>query len=315
VNATAKLSPKQKFLSVLPLSHVFEQVIGFLVLLSNRTTIVYIRTLKTRDLFEAFHEERITNAAVVPRLLELIHAGILQKVKNKEKFISQVQSIGKLPLVFRKIIFHKIHQKFGGRIRYFVCGGAPLDESVEMFYDAIGLRIVQGYGLTESSPVLTTNTPVRKKLGSVGKAVPGVKIKISSDEEVLAKGDNITQGYYKNPKKTKEIFEDGWLKTGDLGHLDDEGNLFLKGRKKDMIVTSAGINVYPEDIEQVLNKLPGVMDSCVIGTKAKKGEEIHAVLLLKEKADLKSIITEANKKLDDSQKIQHHSAWPHEDCL
>ncbi|MFH1064407.1 MAG: AMP-binding protein [Candidatus Woesearchaeota archaeon] len=313
VNATARLFPKQTFLSVLPLSHVFEQVAGFLVLLSNRTTIVYLKTLKTRDLFEAFQDEQITNAAVVPRLLELIHTGILQKVKNKEKFTSLVQSIGKLPLMFRRAIFNKIHKKFGGRMTYFVCGGAPLDESVEKFYDAIGMRIVQGYGLTESSPVLTTNTPVRKKTGSVGKALPGVNIKISASGEVLAKGDNITQGYYKNPKKTKELFEDSWLKTGDLGYLDDEGNLFLKGRKKDMIVTSAGINVYPEDIEHVLNRLPGVRDSCVIGTRAKNGEEIHAALLLKEETDPAAMVAAANQKLDGSQKIQHHSVWPHED--
>lgn len=311
LNKVERIKPRFKFLSVLPLSHVFEQMIGLFIPLFNKATIVYIRTLKTKALFEAFSEERITNVAVVPRLLELIHSGILKKVKDegKEKqFFSILKIAGKLPNSLRRTLFCKIHKKFGKNINYFMCGGATLDKELEEFYNAIGIPLLQGYGLTETSPVLTSNTLRNRRIGSVGALIPGVDIKID-EKEVLAKGDSMTQGYYKNPRQTKELFENGWLRTGDLGYLDKDGFLFLKGRKKDLIVTSAGVNIYPEDLEAVINKMEGVKDSCVIGVNGK----IHAVLLLKKGASAKKIIDEANKKLDSSQKIQNYSPWTYED--
>lgn len=311
LNLVERVKPSFRFLSVLPLSHVFEQMIGLFIPLFNKATIVYIRTLKTKALFKAFSEERITNMAVVSRLLQLIYSGILKKVKDqgKEKqFFLVLKISGKLPYILRKFLFRKIHKKFGSHINYFMCGGATLDPDLEKFYSAVGIILLQGYGLTETSPVLTSNSLKERRIGSVGKVIPDVDIKIS-EKEILAKGDSITQGYYKNPKQTKELFKDGWLRTGDLGYLDKDGFLFLKGRKKDLIVTSAGVNIYPEDLESVLNKIEGVKDSCVIGINGK----IHAVLLLNKGANAKKIIEEANKKLDSSQKIQNYSVWPYED--
>ncbi len=221
----------------------------------------------------------------------------------------------KLPFSLRRILFSKIHKKFGNNINYFLCGGAVLDKELEGFYEAIGIPILQGYGLTETSPVLTSNILKDRKLGSVGKVIPGVEIKIDKNKEILAKGDSITPGYYKNPTKTRELFKGGWLKTGDLGYFSKDRFLYLKGRKKDMIVTAAGINIYPEDLEEVINKIEGVKDSCVIGIegKKKKKEDTHADLLLKKKSNAKQIISKANKKLDASQKIKDYSVWPYED--
>jgi len=316
LNEIESVSSKFRFLSVLPLSHVFEQMASFFLPLYNKSTIVYIRTLKSRALFEALREEKITHVAMVPRLLNLIRSGILQKVKaaKKEKqFSFALRVAGKLPISLRKLLFGKVHKKLGNKLEYFICGGAPLDEELENFYGAIGIPIVQGYGLTETSPVLTTNLFKDKMVGSVGKVVPGVKIKISVDGEILARGSSITQGYYKNQKKSRELFKGGWLRTGDLGLFDDRGFLFLKGRKKDIIVTSAGVNIYPEDIENVLNKIVGVKDSCVIEMETKQGEDVYAVLLLKERANAKRIVSQTNKLLDSSQQIKQFSVWPFED--
>ena len=319
LNKIEKIKAEFKFLSVLPLSHIFEQTVEFFVPLSNKSTIAYIGTIKVSTLFKAFAEEKPTHMAIVPRLLQLIYSGILQKVrdKGKEKQFSLALKIArKLPYTPRKILFREIHKKFGNKLQYFICGGAPLDKELEQFYDTIGLPIVQGYGLTETSAVLTANLLEQRKLSSIGTIIPSVRIKINKEGEVLAKGLGMTQGYYKNPAKTKQLFEYGWLKTGDLGYIDKEGFLYLKGRKKDLIVTAAGVNVYPEDLEGVLNKISGVKDSCVIGRETEKGEEIYAVLLLEKganKAKVKQIIAEANKELDVAQKIQGYSVWRDED--
>jgi long-chain acyl-CoA synthetase len=304
LNQLERIHKNFRFLSVLPLSHVFEQVIGFFIPLSNKATIVYIRTLKASALFEAFQEEKITNTVIVPRLLELIRSGILQKVKNEKLFLGLVKGIGNLPLILRRILLWKLHVKFGN-IKYFMVGGAVLDPELEKFYENIGIPILQGFGLTETSPVLTTNVLLDRKVGCVGRIVPGVELKIE-EGEVLAKGDSITQGYYKNPKKTKELFKEGWLRTGDLGEMKKD-YLYLKGRQKDLIVTAAGVNIYPEDIEAVLNRIPDVKDSCVI----EAGGKIHAVLL--GKVNAKKVVAEANTRLDESQKIQNYSLWPYED--
>ncbi len=316
LNKIEKIDSMFRFLSVLPLSHVFEQMVGFFIPLSNKSTIVYIKSLKASALFKAFNQEKITNAVMVPRLLQLIYSGIIKKVKDKNKekqFNLLLRFSEKLPFGLRKILFRKIHHKFGNRINYFMCGGAPLDRELERFYNATGFLILQGYGLTETSPVLTANTSKEWRLGSVGKPVPGVDIMVDKNKEILAKGDSITKGYFRDPKKTKELFKGSWLRTGDTGYMDKDSFLFLKGRKKDMILTPAGINIYPEDVESAINNIDGVRDSCVIGIETKKKEEIHAVLLISGKAGAKQIIAKANKELDASQKIQDYTVWPYED--
>lgn len=321
LGSVAGISERDRFLSILPLSHVFEQVAGFLVPYHCQATIVYAHSpAAIRDLLK---EYQITVMAAVPEFLRLLLSKIESRAAEKGKkklfdallhFSSQIGSPAAGHMLFRSL-----HKNLGGCLRTIASGGAVLDPSLEKKWNALGLVILQGYGLTETSPVLTTNTFRDRRPGSVGKALPGVQIKIAPDGEVLAKGPNVFGGYFKNEARTKEVFtDDGWFCTGDIGELDKDGFLFLKGRKKYVILGPGGQNVYPEDIETELNKLPGIKDSCVVGLEKEGGwVEIHAVLLLDPVGagfmPAQPLIEEANKNLASYQKITACSVWPEED--
>ena len=154
---------------------------------------------------------------------------------------------------------------FGLKFWAMVVGAAPLDPELEAFWGRLGFVVVQGYGLTETAPIVTLNHPLHARRGTVGKPIAGVEIRIAADGEILVRGDNVTTGYFNAPEATREAFADGWFHTGDIGELDAEGQLHIKGRKKEMIVTPEGLNVFPEDVERVLNEQPGVIDSAVVG--------------------------------------------------
>ena len=158
-----------------------------------------------------------------------------------------------------------MHRAFGWKFWSFVVGAAPLDPALEEFWQRLGFVVIQGYGLTETAPIVSLNHPFRTSRGSVGKAIAGVEMKIAADGEILVRGENVTSGYYGAAAATAEAFEDGWLHTGDIGELDGEGRLFIKGRKKEMIVTPEGLNVFPEDVERVVAQQPGVRDVAVVG--------------------------------------------------
>ena len=211
----------------------------------------------------------------------------------------------------RKCLFFPVQRKCGRHFTLFVSGGAPLDPELFRFWNALGFIVVEGYGLSESSPVLTANTLERQKSGSVGTALPGVELKIENGE-ILVRGANVFPGYDRNPVATAAALDpDGWFRTGDLGELDQEGWLRIKGRRKELIVTGAGINVYPDEIERILNALPGVREACVIGLDKGAGEEVHAVLLLSgEEESGEVIIAAANRRLDALQQINSFSLWP-----
>jgi long-chain acyl-CoA synthetase len=169
--------------------------------------------------------------------------------------------------VAAKLVFSKIIAKTGGRIRLFVSGGAPLSKDIAEFFYAIGLVILEGYGLTETSPLLSINTFENIRLGTVGKPAPGVDIKIASDGEILARGPNIMKGYYKKEAETREVFENGWFKTGDIGRFDADGFLVITDRKKDLIITSGGKNIAPQPIENLLKTSPYITNAVVIGDR------------------------------------------------
>ena len=172
--------------------------------------------------------------------------------------------------------------------------------------------VVQGYGLTETAPIVTLNHPLRAKRGAVGKPISGVEIKIAEDGEILVRGDNVTTGYYNAPEATREAFQDGWFHTGDIGELDADGQLHIRGRKKEMIVTPEGLNVFPEDVEQALNAQPGVLDSAVVGAPVagSTAERVQAVLLLAPGTDADVVMRDANARLGDHQKIRAAAVWP-----
>jgi long-chain acyl-CoA synthetase len=300
------------FLSLLPLSHMFEQMGGFFLPLYRGACVVYLRTLKPSAIMEALSEEDIYVIMSVPRLQQLLKTTIERELAEKHLsgLFSRLSKLAiGLPKPMRRLLFFPVQKKFGRNFTVFVSGGAPLDPEVFNFWDAMGFSVLEGYGLTETSPVLCVNTMERQVAGAVGPPLPGVELRLEG-KEVLARGDNVFPGYYQNEKATREAFSDGWFRTGDLGEIDQDGWLHIKGREKELIVTGGGVNVYPDELEAVLNKIPGVKESCVIGLDRGGGEEVHAVLLLADGgAKPDEIVGQANKSLDSMHQITGYTVW------
>ncbi|GAG13837.1 unnamed protein product, partial [marine sediment metagenome] len=205
------------------------------------------------------------------------------------------------------LVFSKVYAKTGGRVRFFLCGGAPLSKDIGEFFYAIGLTIIEGYGLTETSPVITANTFENLKFGTVGKPIPGVDVRIDEGGEIMTKGPNVMNGYYKKEAASREAFEGGWFHTGDIGHFDEEGFLVITDRKKDIIVTSGGKNVAPQPIEGILNLNPYISNALVIGDRRKFISALVVVNFekLEEYAKFNKIPYETNRDLIKNEKIQY----------
>ncbi len=307
------VGPEFVFLSILPLSHMFEQMGGFLTPLYRGATVVYLRALKPSAILDAFREEDIHAVICVPRLLQLLKGSIDRELESKGLgwlFNRLILLSENLPFFARKLIFLPIRIKFGRNFVLFVSGGAQLPPGLFNFWNAMAFTVVEGYGLTECSPVVCANTFEHQAAGTVGGCLPDVQIRLENDE-ILVRGKNVFPGYYHNEAATCESFTtDGWFRTGDLGCFDGEGNLRILGRRKELIVTGAGINVYPDELENVLNNIPGVRESCVIGLDRGGGEEVHAVLLLDDTGkSAVDIISQANQKIDQLHRITGVSVW------
>jgi long-chain acyl-CoA synthetase len=213
----------------------------------------------------------------------------------------------------RRLVFRQVHARMGGAFEFFVSGGAYLDSELALWWERLGIKVVQGYGMTEASPVVAAHTLADRDAGSVGRPLPGIEIKVAEDGEILVRGDNITPGYWQNAEATAAAFQDGWYLTGDLGYFDAAGRLHLHGRKKNMIVLANGLNVYPEDIEHVLATDPGVKDAVVLGLSRGQDVDVHAVLVLAdESADPATIVRGTNSRLAPHQAIRGFSIWPDE---
>ena len=286
VSTIIQFSHRDTVLSFLPLSHVLERLVTFTYLYKG-CSIGYAESVET--VAQNLLEIRPHIMVSVPRVFEKIYAKVIDNVLSssglKRKIFFWAIKVGKtwgalkvsgrdIPagLQFKrnlahKLVFSKIVARTGGRVRFFVSGGAPLSKDIAEFFYAIGLIILEGYGLTETAPALSINTFEAIRFGSVGKAIPDVKIRIAPDGEILAKGPNIMKGYYKKEAETREVFEDGWFKTGDIGHIDPDGFLVITDRKKDIIVTSGGKNVAPQPIENLLKTIPYVSTAVVIGDR------------------------------------------------
>lgn len=319
VAGTIPVASSDVFLSILPLSHIFEQVAGFLVPFKNSAHIVYAHS--PAAIPELLREHRITKLAAVPEFLRLFMARIESSAEKRGRqglFGALLSLAAHLPSIrLRRLLFRPVHRELGGKLRTVASGGAPLDPVLEKKWNALGIELLQGYGLTETSPVVATNTFTARRVGSVGKILPGVRVRLASDGEILVKGPNVFRGYYRDAKKTQEAFTgDGWFRTDDIGEFDTDGFLYIRGRKRYMIKGAAAQNVYPEDIEFELNKIPGVKDSCVVGIEAPGGGvRIHAVLLLEDRTEAFAAVAveEANKKLVSYQHVTDWSVWPEED--
>ena len=295
-----------RFLNLLPLSHMFGQAMATFVPPMLPGLVVFTRSYAPEDIIRQIHDRRISVLVSVPKILEVLRDHILRVAPEA------ASDPGKMHWSRRWWHYRRIHRMFGFKFWAMVVGAAPLDPELEAFFGKLGFLVVQGYGLTETAPIVTLNHPLHASRGAVGKPIAGVEVRIADDGEILVRGDNVTTGYYNAPEETRAAFKDGWFHTGDIGALDDKGQLRIRGRKKEMIVTPEGLNVFPEDVERVLNALPGVRDSAVVGASApgSTAERVQAVVLGEPGLDLDAVVRSANAQLGDHQKIRAAALWP-----
>jgi long-chain acyl-CoA synthetase len=310
-----------RFLNLLPLSHMFGQSMATSVPPMVRGTVIFTRSFNPHDIIRLIKSRRVSVLVCVPKILDVLREHVTRAMPETK----EAPPAG-LSIRGRWWRYRRIHQALGLKFWAFVVGAAPLPPDLEEFWRRMGFAVIQGYGLTETAPIVTLNHPFKTSKGSVGKPIAGVDVRIAEDGEILVRGENVTSGYYDTresrapspeppasnpePPAADAAFADGWFHTGDIGGFDEQGRLFIKGRKKEMIVTPEGLNVFPEDIERVLNDLPQVRESAVVGVAEGAQERVHAVLVLEGDADSDVVVREANAKLDDHQRIRTVSIWP-----
>lgn len=259
------------FLSILPIHHVFECTVGFLFSLYKGAETVFCDGL--RHIVENLNEYHVTVMACVPGIYERIFMMIRKKLEKQgklEEILENEEKYKNFSMQKKKEVFKEIHDMLGGKIKLLISGAAALDKTIEEKYRLLGLNLVQGYGLTETSPVVTVGTNKNYKLGSIGKTVPSVEAKLVdvNDDgigELVVRGSSVMLGYYENEKVNKKSLQDGWFYTGDLAKIDEEGYIFICGRKKSVIVLKNGKNIFPEEMENLVNKIEGIKESFIFG--------------------------------------------------
>lgn len=285
-----KLSHDNTLLSILPLNHLLELNVGFFGMLYMGAKVVYIKSLNPKELTTVMKEKQITNMIVVPLVAKMLKNSIEKQINklpdNAKKIFDVMFAVAKyMPRFARRFMFKSIIDGLGGKFECFVSGGAPLEIEVAEFFDRIGIPVFQGYGLTETSPTISTNYYGNNKIGTVGKALPSVKVKLADNGEILSTGTNLMQGYWGKPEMTAEVIdEDGWFHTGDIGEIDKQGYIKITGRIKNMIVLGGGKKIFPEEVEAVLETSKLIKELCVMSVQIKSGnkagtEEVGAVVV------------------------------------
>lgn len=274
------LGPTDTSLSFLPLSHVFERCPGFFVMMTAGVTIAYAESIERVP--DNLREVRPTVVCSVPRVYEKMYARILDTVAQgsplRKRLFWWGVGVGRASLarggagglqmrIAHALVFRKLHARVGGRLRFFISGGAPLAQEIAEFFWGAGIPILEGYGLTETSPVIAVNTFAHRRFGSVGRPLPETEVRIAEDGEILARGKSVMQGYFRKPEQTDEALAGGWFHTGDIGHLDEDGFLFITDRKKDLIATAGGKKVAPQPVEGRLKHSKYVSEAVLIGDR------------------------------------------------
>jgi long-chain acyl-CoA synthetase len=321
------IGPKQRLLSFIPLSHMFEQLAGFWAVLLSGASVVYPTSRQPSVVRRTFAERKVSMILITPAVVRSLLLAIERQAEaqGKAELFKKLRRIARrLPNFARRILFTSVHKRFGGRFRYIVSGGAALDPALGEAWSELGVDVLQGYGTTECAPAVTFNRIEKNRLGSVGVPLPGVEVRVAEDGEVLVRGPNVFKGYWENEEATRAVLDGaGWYHTGDLGEFDTDGFLWLRGRKKDVIVLADGLNVYPEDIENAIAADPRIQAlatpqrpvlATVVGLQ-RPGEEVqvHAVFLPKDEDAVRAIVRDANTKLSGSQQIRGWTIWPEED--
>jgi len=314
-----------RFLNLLPLSHVFGQFLGMFLPPLLGATVIFQDELKPSEVVNTIRRERVSVLVSVPRVLQSLKQKIerdLQDCGKADAFHRRFQSSEKEHFLRRWWTFRAIRRQFGWKFLAFISGGAALDSESEEFWGRLGYAVIQGYGLTETTSLISVNHPFRLGKGSIGKVLPGREVKLADDGEILVRGGGVASGYWDGrhaQSVSDEHIQDeqGWYRTGDIGALDEAGNLYFKGRKKEVIVTPGGTNVYPEDLEAALRGQPEVQDCVVVGMERGGNAEPCAVVILRggegRKVSLEDVVQRANESLAEYQRMRMWVEWPEQD--
>jgi long-chain acyl-CoA synthetase len=311
-----------RFVTLVPLSHVFGQVMALFIPPLLGATVVFEPSANPSEIMRTVKRERATALIAVPRMLDALNAGIERdcEARGKRDWLKRTLPAANGKKFLRRAwMFRRIHRRFGWKFWAFICGGAALSAGAEEFFKRLGYAVVQGYGMTETASLISLNHPFRATEGSIGKVLPGREFRLAEDGEILVRGDNVASGYWEGGALRQGARDEGnWLRTGDIGEMDAEGNLRFKGRKKNVIVTPAGLNVYPEDIEAALRKQNGVRDCVVVPFERGGNAEPCAVLLMRSgpdatKESARMAVESANSSLAEYQRVLRWFLWPEPD--
>jgi long-chain acyl-CoA synthetase len=306
-----------RFLNLLPLSHIFGQFLGIFLPQLMGGTVIFQDTFKPADVIATIRRERVSLLVAVPRVLQSLKEKIerdLEDEGHRERFRQRFRDAESKRFLHRWWIFRRIHRQFGWKFWAFISGGAALDHDTEEFWGRLGYAVIQGYGLTETTSLISVNHPFRLGKGSIGKVLAGREVKLAPDGEILVRGGGVAAGYWTGKDPQPVASQDGWYPTGDVGELDPEGNLYFKGRKKDVIVTPAGMNIYPEDLEAALRRQPEIKDAVVIPLPRNGNAEPCATIILRDgSTDPELIVKRANASLAEYQRMNTWVVWRGED--
>ena len=317
-----------RFLNLLPLSHVFGQFLGIFLPPLLGATVVFENTFNPTEVMAAIRRERVSVLVAVPRMIESLKQKIERDLEGsaddsgRENFAARYAAAKSQHFLRRWWTFRDLRRQFGWKFWAMISGGAALDRETEEFWHRLGYAVVQGYGLTETTSLISLNHPFHPSRGSIGKVLPGREIKLAEDGEILVRGSGVASNYWNGRELQPVAGDEGWYCTGDLGALDEQGNLFFKGRKKEVIVTPAGMNIYPEDLEAALRGQKEVRDCVVVGLERGGNAEPCAVLILRDRdaravdgktVDVKTIVARANETLAEYQRMRTWFVWPEED--
>lgn len=304
-----------RFLNLLPLSHVFGQFLGMYLPSLLRGTVFFQDTLKPAEVMNTIQREHVSVLVAVPRMAQSLKEKIerdLQDDGELDEFRQNFRRAEGKHFLHRWWMFRRIHRQFGWKFWAFISGGAALDSDTEEFWRRLGYAVIQGYGLTETTSLISVNHPFKTGKGSIGKVLAGREVKLAPDGEILVRGGGVASGYWNAGELRRVSSEEGWYHTGDIGELDAEGNLYFKGRKKDVIVTPAGMNVYPEDVENVLKHQPQVKDAVVVPLAIGGNAEPAAAVITRD-GNAAQAVDAANQELAEYQRVRRWVVWPDED--
>ena len=313
----ARIVHPLRFMNLLPLSHMFGQFLGLFIPQIFGGTVIFQNTLNPSDIIRTIRGQRVSVLVSVPKVLETLKDTVERDLESEGRllqFQKRCERAGKRHFLWRMWIFRSIHRRFGWKFWAFICGGASLWEETERFWGRLGFAVIQGYGLTETTSLISVNHPLKIGGGTLGKVLPGREIKLAPNGEILVRGDSIAESYFEGKSYTPVSGEGGWFSTGDMGTLDEQGNLYFKGRRKNVIVTAEGMNIHPEDLEAVLMRQPEVRDCVVVGIEQQGNPQACAVLLFHNRQqDPEPVIRRTNESLASYQHIRSWCVWPDDD--